>query len=177
MTLNFQSVFEKIGLILTNGLRNRMLRQQGIDGSAYSRPKTGTLKARQRGLRSTNLRGGKRKGSLKSVPITRMVVTRDTALSAFESKASRDGLTVSVSSKKHRYNEETYEDLIRWNSRDTGVTNPNISNPPLIFPLTRDQVEMMTSEMETSWQLFVREAERQVGHQTRLKLKEILYIG
>lgn len=195
---DFTEVFSEIGRLFVRGLSLRMRNQVGIDGARYSRPEKSTLKARQRMLSGTwskkkgttlgiTLKGKTRKvqavgqEGLTNVPITRLLVSRDTSARAFLSEASKDSVKVYVSGRNHlkmgSQPAVTYQDIIAWNSRDQSDVNPAIRNPPLVFPTDQGDILRMEKEMRFAQRMFHAAAGQQMNKLATLKLRKVLAIA
>jgi hypothetical protein len=195
---DFTAVFTKIGDVFVRGLKLRIKRQTGIDGQRYSRPELSTLKARQRMLSGTHsakkgttlgitTKGKVRKiqavgvKGLTNVPITRMLVSQDTANRGFESTATKDRVRVFVSEQTHikmgGNKTPTFAQLIDWNSKGQSNVNPHVKRPPLMFPSDAIEITMMEKEMDAAQRLFAIEASKQMNQKATMKLKRILHIG
>ena len=127
-----------IGEKFRNGLMNRIFRQQGIDGGAFSPPKSSTMKPRR--FKSKKVSGVKVKSG------KRLWVTGNYAKSAFNYVADGFGVTVFASTNLHP-DGATYAAITRYNSRNY-EPNKNILNPPLVFPRTAQEVAMMRDEVQ-----------------------------
>lgn len=194
---DFTEVFRRIGQLFVRGLSLRIKQQVGLDGARYSKPELSTLKGRQRMLAGTRswkgvtrgitLKGKVRKvqavgvKGLTNVPITRLLVSQDTANRGFGFEATKDGVKVFVSPKSHikmgKQPTKTYEQIIGWNSRGQDDVNTNIKSPPLVFPTSNTEIEMMEREMDFVRRMFEIEASKQMNQLATLKLRKVLRIG
>lgn len=132
---DFTATFDAIGRIFTRGLKRRIENQVDINGARYSPLKPSTLRKRKT-----------RKNGTKNTK--RLHVTRDTANRGFGHTPDSSGVTIFVSGEDHMSANATYRDIIRWNSRGQPVVNPNIIDPPLVFPINPEEVKLMTKEMQ-----------------------------
>jgi hypothetical protein len=196
--LDFSNAFNLIGKLFVRGLGLRMRQQRGIDGVAYSRPEKSTLKARQRMLSGTHsnkkgttlgvtTKGKERKvqavgvKGLSSVPITRMLVSKDTAARGFEFTATKDTVKISVSESQHlamgNRPTTTYAKIVGYNSRGQDDLNAHIKRPPLIFPTSEAEVDMMEKEMKQARLIFEREASALLTNKAVFRLRKVLKIA
>jgi hypothetical protein len=194
---DFTKVFTDIGKLFVRGLGLRIRQQVGIDGARYSRPELGTLKARQRMLTGTRSSKGVTKGitlkgktrktqavgekGVTNVPITRLLVSKDTALRGFKSEAKSNSVRVYVSEASHikmgKQPTKTYAEIIGFNSRGQDDLNTGIKSPPLVFPTDATEIEMMEKEMDFAHRMFEKEASIQMNKLATLRLKKVLRIG
>jgi hypothetical protein len=150
LDLNMQSLWDKIGKTFVRGLMLRVRRQAGIDGARYSRPAQSTLESRGVTTRP-NLVGGKVKRA-KASSLDRLYVTGRFSKGAFASIAGADKVTVYCPDRPYDAN-VTYADIVRYNSAGQPDVNPNIKRPPLVFPVTPQEVMLMREEFTQAGKL------------------------
>lgn len=162
--LNLSNILEKVGAIFQTELSQNINLQKQIDGRSFSPIKPSTAKARAAVIGANKVRqnrhggaffnrgidqikGRERKSVAKSVPITRLLFTKKFFLGAFQYKAYADYVLVFASRGMYpghfTQSAVSYADIVRFNNAGTKDTNPNITNPPKIFPLTNEDIKGM----------------------------------
>ncbi len=162
---NFKETFDKIGKIFVQGLSKRMKQQTGIDGAPYSPPEKSTLRSRQY-----------LKGKTASGKTTRLWVTNELANEGFSHVPYAKGVKVFARNVSHKSG-VSYERLIEYNSKGQSRVNTNIKNPPLVFPINKNEVLLMTREYEEAKRIFDKDALKQMKAMAKVSLKVKLNIG
>jgi len=170
-SFNFQSILEQIGQLFVSGLKSRIEQQIGIDSKTYSRPTISTLRQRSASLSkfTPSLKGAKqRKGKLKQVSTDRLFVTHQLANQGFDYNVKENSATVFVSPTVHNVignaKALTMRDIVEYNSRNQSKVNRRIVDPPLIFPTTSEEVELLQKEYHASYDLFQQELQKQLNN-------------
>ena len=158
---DLKNFYERVGLHCVRELKENIRSQKDIKNARFQiiKPSTARARASKLGAQTTRAKIGNRgivaktgkvrKSIAKSVPITRLFFTERFWLRAFKYKAQKDELKVFVNEGNYPVRKgETpikYTDIVNYNNADSGKTNTNIKNPPLIFPNTGTEVKLMKS--------------------------------
>jgi hypothetical protein len=193
LQFDFKEVFTEIGRLFVHGLGLRIKKQVSLDGARYSRPELSTLKARQRMLAGTKSRKGiTLRGKIRAVqavgaqgltnvPITRLLVSQDTANRGFGSEASKDNVRIFISDAYHikmgKQKTISFSKIISHNSRGQDDLNTAIKSPPLVFPTDTAEILMMEKEIGFARRMFDAEASEQMNKLATLKLRKVLKIA
>jgi hypothetical protein len=172
--IDLTEAWTAIGHWFQLGLMNRIFRQQGIDGAAYSPRSVSTIrgaarrKAGDRYVHFTYVKEGRvggsgvmRKGTHRSAAAMsydskRMWHTGHFAKGAFDFLADATGVSVFVKDSFYvsgwgaldPSKRQTFAQILRWNSRNFDEVNDKIVDPPLIFPQTAQEVGLMKEEVQ-----------------------------
>lgn len=100
------------------------------------------------------------------VKLTRLMNTKTFLSNAFQFRSTNKDVTIYVSENQYPVKDGTsapvtYNQIVRWNDKNSAVVNRNIVRPPAIFPNTSLQRENMRS-MAIANDLFVK-AKREIG--------------
>jgi hypothetical protein len=151
-------VFAAIGDDLTIALAQCVYAQIDLFGVRYSMIAPSTLAARAELMRQKTPQGKRVRGSVKrsralahkpplpeySAPDTRLLFTGVFAGSAFQSACDETKVTLSVSNEVYSspaipHGKATFADIVRYNTAESPEVNRGIKDPPVVFPVNRQQ--------------------------------------
>jgi len=160
--LNLKPFFERVGGYFKKELENNIRSQKGIDEQSFSQVTLATAKSRIyqnnsnrvkfKGVKGVAYRAKKtfregKKNSVTPKDFKRLLFTGRFWQNAFKFTAYGESVKVFVNDSYYGLlrgrGGTTYADIVEYNNKGSARLNPEISNPPLIFPNNFAEVARM----------------------------------
>lgn len=198
--LNLIKYFELIGRDFVLELRQAILKQTDLAGNRFSVINQSTAWKRFYARNKTNfkkrlatqLSKGKLLTDVKKkkgkntwtypvgVALNRLLFTKVFVNNAYQSKAKEDQVRIFASTKNYidpnSKTKVSYADIVSFNCKGSNEVNPNIVDPPLIFPTTQAELRAMKS-WKTLEQVHIPNMKKEIVRQIKTQaVKQVINI-